>query len=93
MASTTPKSPLRPSEISQCAVQAVDKHSPSLAPPLRPVAVRLSDACRALGIGNTSLYDMMGKGEIKSIRIAGRRLIPVSEIDRIVAEACAQVAA
>lgn len=48
-----------------------------------PKAYRIVDACHALGIGRTSLYKLVSTGELKLIRIAGRTLVPRSEIERL----------
>jgi len=44
----------------------------------------VSDACAALGIGRTSLYALAKSGELKLVKIAGRTLIPRSELERLV---------
>ena len=41
------------------------------------------EASHKLGIGRTSLYELVRRGEIKMIKIAGRSLIPASEIARL----------
>lgn len=46
-------------------------------------AYRVGEACYALGIGRTSLYDLIKNKEIVAIKIAGRTLIPISEIERL----------
>ena len=46
-------------------------------------AYRIGEACYALGIGRTSLYDLIKNKEIVAIKIAGRTLIPSSEIERL----------
>ena len=49
-----------------------------------PMAYRVNDACHALGgIGRTSLYDLIKSGELKIIKIAGRTMVPRSEIERL----------
>lgn len=50
----------------------------------RPRARRINDACRAIGISRTSLYNLAAKGQISLVRVAGRTLVPESEIDRLV---------
>ena len=50
-------------------------------------AYRVNDACGSLGIGRTTLYALIKRGQLKSIKIAGRTVIPVTEIDRVIAEA------
>ena len=41
----------------------------------QPIAFRVTDAIRMSGIGRTKLYELIGSGELKSVRIGGRRLI------------------
>jgi excisionase family DNA binding protein len=47
------------------------------------MAYRINEACQCLGIGRTSLYELVKTGELKLIRIAGRTLVPRSEIERL----------
>ena len=42
-------------------------------------------AAARLGIGRTSLYQLLAAGELGSVRIGRRRLIPAREIDRFIA--------
>ena len=46
-------------------------------------AYPVNDACHALGIKRTSLYELAKAGELKLIKIAGRTLVPRSEIERL----------
>ena len=46
-------------------------------------AYRIDEACYALGIGRTSLYELVKDGELKLIKVAGRTLVPLSEIERL----------
>jgi excisionase family DNA binding protein len=41
-------------------------------------------AAQALGIGRSQLYELMGKGEIESVRIGASRRIPVDALDHYV---------
>ncbi|MCR6699708.1 MAG: helix-turn-helix domain-containing protein [Dokdonella sp.] len=50
-----------------------------------PLAHTIPSAARMLGIGRTSLYELMQRGELKTIRIGTRRLVPDSELHRYVA--------
>jgi len=57
---------------------------------------RVDEACHALGIGRTSLYELVKSGELKLIKIAGRTLIPRSELERLASVeriACSNTAA
>jgi excisionase family DNA binding protein len=49
-------------------------------------ARRVNDACQALGISRATLYKLASQGKIKLIKIAGRTLVPESEIDRLASE-------
>jgi excisionase family DNA binding protein len=42
------------------------------------LAYPVADACYALGISRSSLYEMIARAELKAIKIAGRTLIPRS---------------
>lgn len=44
------------------------------------------DAARMLGIGRTKLYELICAGEIKTIRLGSRRLVPDTELRRLVDE-------
>jgi excisionase family DNA binding protein len=49
----------------------------------RKRAYRIDEACHCLGIGRTSLYSLVKAGELRLIKIAGRSLVPYSEIERL----------
>jgi excisionase family DNA binding protein len=44
------------------------------AAPNAPKARRINDACRALGIGRTTIYKLRGDGKIKFVKVFGRTL-------------------
>jgi hypothetical protein len=46
-------------------------------------AYPVDEGCHKLGIGRTSLYAMAQTGHIRLIKIAGRTLVPASEIERL----------
>jgi predicted site-specific integrase-resolvase len=46
-------------------------------------AFPVNDACHALGIKRTLLYELAKTGQIKLIKIAGRTLVPRAEIERL----------
>lgn len=48
-----------------------------------PFSFRIADASRLLGIGRTSLYELAKSGKIKIIKIAGRSVVPRSELERL----------
>lgn len=50
------------------------------------LAYCINEACASIGIGRSSLYNMIRDGRIKSVKIAGRTLILRSEIERLLSE-------
>ena len=48
------------------------------------LAYRIDEACRALGIGRTSLYALAASGQLRLVKIAGRTLVPESELRRLI---------
>lgn len=51
------------------------------------LAYRINDACHALSLGRSALYGLIKAGKLRPIKIAGRTLIPRSEIERLIEEA------
>lgn len=48
---------------------------------------RINDACRVLGLGRSTIYKLINEGQLKSITIAGRTLIPRQAIEDLIAKA------
>ena len=44
------------------------------------IAYRIDEAVKATGLGRTFLYERIASGELKSIKIGGRRLIMVDDL-------------
>jgi excisionase family DNA binding protein len=42
-----------------------------------PLAVSPGEAARLAGLGRTTIYDALGSGDLKSIKIGKRRLITI----------------
>jgi excisionase family DNA binding protein len=40
---------------------------------------------KVVGLGRTTVYELIRRGEIRSIKIGRRRLIPAVEVDRLLA--------
>lgn len=79
--------------------------TPKTAPQLQPkreglaaqvspfiLALGVDDACQALGIKRTKLYDLVAAGKLKSFTIGGRRLFQKSELEAFVAREAAHAA-
>jgi hypothetical protein len=47
----------------------------STAPPLQPLAYTINDATKVSGLGRSSIYKLIGEGKLRSVLVAGRRLI------------------
>lgn len=43
------------------------------------------EACRRLGIGRTKVYELIGSGQIKALKIGKRTLVEDDELDRVIA--------
>lgn len=66
------------SQLSEADRQA--SHSPDK----RPTLISVDEACRELGISRSTLYQLFGSGELTSVRVRGRRLIPFAAIEEMV---------
>ena len=53
-----------------------------------PLAYRVAQFCKAVGVGKTKFYELVRDGKIKTVVIGGRRLIPADEAQRLVREGC-----
>ena len=53
-------------------------------PPAPPLAVRVRDAAHMIGIGRTKLYELIGSGELRTVKVARARLITMSSLRRLV---------
>lgn len=51
-----------------------------------PLAHTIPDACKRLGIGRTTLYELISTGEIRSFKVGNRTLIPEAELRKFVAD-------
>lgn len=60
--------------------------APPNAPPeeSEPLLLTAEQASQVLQIGRSHLYELLGRGEIKSIKIGRSRRIPVIEIERYI---------
>jgi len=56
------------------------------AAPLR-LALSPEQAAVALGIGRTTVYDLIARGQLRSLRVGRRRIIPVVALEAFLAEA------
>jgi len=54
---------------------------------MEPITVTVPDACKAIGVGRTVLYELIAKQKLDGIMIGRRRLITTASIRRLVDEA------
>lgn len=52
----------------------------------KPGAYSAQDAAKFLSVSVRTIWDMISRGEIDSLTIGKRRLIPVDELEHIIAE-------
>lgn len=50
----------------------------------QPLAVRIPDACRMIGIGRSKLYELIADGTIQIVKIGSITVIPVSQIRALI---------
>jgi excisionase family DNA binding protein len=58
-----------------------------------PLAWQIEPACHRAGIGRTKLYQLIKDGEIKTIKVGRRTLVPESELQKWLANKLDQVGA
>jgi len=46
-------------------------------------AYRVQDFCRAFGLSRSTAYNLMSSGKLRSVRVAGRRLIPADAAEAL----------
>lgn len=50
--------------------------------PNHPLAHRIPDAAKRLGVGRTTMYDLINSGQIRTIHIGTVQRVPESELQR-----------
>lgn len=51
----------------------------------KPLAVSVKDACRILGVGNTTMWALIGDGRVKTMSIGRKRLVIYSSLESLIA--------
>ena len=51
-----------------------------------PAGLSVEDAAAYIGVGQTLMWDLVLKGEVKSVKIGRRRIIRRDTLDRVLAE-------
>jgi excisionase family DNA binding protein len=50
----------------------------------KPLAVTVKRACELIGVGNTTMYELIHDGRVKTIRIGRRRLVIYHSLEKVV---------
>ena len=53
---------------------------------MNPITVSVAEACRIVGIGRTSLYQLLNAGKLEAIKLGRRRLIKVASLEALLGE-------
>jgi excisionase family DNA binding protein len=51
---------------------------------MEPIAVSINDTARALGLGRTSIYQLIAEGKLEAFKLGRRTLVRVDSIRRLV---------
>lgn len=51
--------------------------------PHSPRAYRVQDFCKAFGVSRSTVYNLINDGKLRSVRVAGRRLIPADAAEAL----------
>ncbi|HSZ31247.1 MAG TPA: excisionase family DNA-binding protein [Pseudonocardiaceae bacterium] len=54
------------------------------------LAYSVDEACSATSLGRTAVFDLLRRGEIASVKVGRRRLIPVASLDAYLARLVAE---
>jgi excisionase family DNA binding protein len=54
---------------------------------LRPLAYNIKDTCRLLGIGATTFYELVRRGQIDAIKICGKTLATAESVHALIPNA------
>jgi excisionase family DNA binding protein len=55
--------------------------------PNQPLAYRVNEFCRVVGLGRTTVYTLIAEGKLATIKIGNRRLIPHEAAVALLSEA------
>lgn len=58
---------------------------------MAPIAASIVEAARAIGVGRTTLYELISSGELPVVKIGRRTLIPLTSINALIARRCPSV--
>jgi excisionase family DNA binding protein len=50
----------------------------------RPIAMKVEPACKATGLGKSSLYELMASGALPYVKIGASRLIMYDDLEKLI---------
>lgn len=53
---------------------------------MEPITISIRAACQAVGVGVTTLYQLINDGRLETVTIGQRRLVKVSSIRRLIGD-------
>lgn len=54
---------------------------------MQPITTTINDTAKALGLGRTSIYQLIREGRLEAVKIGRRTLVKVDSIRRLIAAA------
>jgi excisionase family DNA binding protein len=51
-----------------------------------PLLNTINEVCERLSLGRTTVYDLIGSGQLVSVRVGNRRLVPETALQQYVAD-------
>jgi excisionase family DNA binding protein len=51
----------------------------------RPMCVRVPTAAKMLGIGLTKMYELIGAGEVQTVKLGRTTLVPMASLEALIA--------
>lgn len=51
---------------------------------MQPITMSINDATKALGVGRTTVYSLIGQGRLEVIKLGRRTLVKADSIRRLV---------
>jgi excisionase family DNA binding protein len=53
--------------------------------PMRPITVRIREACRITGIGRSKIYELIRDGDIETVKVGSLTLVTVAGLESFIA--------
>jgi hypothetical protein len=67
-------------------IEPKSNSDPTKYPPPQPMAYPLAIVCRDLGVCRATIHNWMKRGILRGVKVGGKRLFAVCEIERLLSE-------